>query len=68
MEPIHILAAAADITIGSLVGPFDVEKCESPGVQEDFPVPELIIPTHRAYQRFAFNDNIFRILRFFTHF
>ena len=48
MEPIHILAAAADITIGSLVGPFDVEKCESPGVQENFPVPELIIPTNRA--------------------
>ena len=62
MEPIHILAAAADITIGSLVGPFDVEKGVGPGVQENSPVQELIITTNRAYQRFVVNDNILRIL------
>ena len=62
MEPVNITAAVTDITIGSLVGPFDVEKGVGPGVQENSPVQELIITTNRAYQRFVVNDNILRIL------
>jgi hypothetical protein len=55
MEPVYVLAMAADITTSPPVGPFDVEKRGCPGVQEDFPGPELIVPTHRAYQCFSMN-------------